>query len=76
MQICKIYLETFLHIHFSDFCKINFLQNKLFTNLLAPKALQQLQSRSETSKRTLCKFSKDVPERPTALKVLIVDIIF
>ena len=47
-----------------------FLQNKRFTNFLAPKALQQLQSRSETSKRTLCKFYKDVPERPTSLKVL------
>ena len=47
-----------------------FLQNKRFKNFLAPKALQQLQSRSETSKRTLCKFSIDVPERPTALKVL------
>ena len=48
-----------------------FLQNKRFTNFLAPKALQQLQRRSETSEHTLCRFSKDVPERPTALKVLI-----
>ena len=48
-----------------------FLQNKRFTNFLAPKAFQQLQSRSETFKRTVCKFSKDAPERPTALKVLI-----
>ena len=47
-----------------------FLQNRRSTTFLAPKALQQLQRRSEMSERTLCIFSKDVPERPTALKVL------
>ena len=47
-----------------------FLQNKRFTNFLAPKALQQLQRRSKTSERTLCRFSKGVSECPNALKVL------
>ena len=50
--------------------KVQIYLNRRFTTFLAPKALQQLQRRSETSERTLCRFSKDVSERPNALKVL------